>query len=148
MAQPDYYKGARRPDWATPRDFFEQLNDEFNFNLDPCASHDNHKCERYFTIKEDGLAQSWNGRVYMNPPYGREIKKWVKKAFEEISINPNCEIVVALLPARTDTSWFHDYIYHHAEIRFLRGRIRFEGADGPAPFPSMIVIWRKKDEDD
>jgi site-specific DNA-methyltransferase (adenine-specific) len=91
--------------WSTPQDFFERLDDEFHFTLDPCATIDNAKCQRFFTVEDDGLAQNWDGeRVFMNPPYGRGIGAWVKKAYESKAL------VVCLLPARTDTRWWHDYV--------------------------------------
>lgn len=126
--------------WSTPQDFFEQLNNEFNFNLDPCSTHENAKCEKHFTINEDGLIQDWGGcRVFCNPPYGKELKKWVKKCYEE-SKKENT-VVVMLIPARTDTSYFHDYIYNKAEIRFIRGRLKFGNCKNCAPFPSMVVVF-------
>lgn len=127
--------------WATPAETFEQLNSEFHFNLDPCADADNHKCEKYFTKDDDGLAQSWGGyRVFCNPPYGRDIGKWVKKSYEEG--HKENTVVVMLIPARTDTKYFHDYILHRAEVRFISGRLKFGEAKNSAPFPSMIVIFR------
>jgi len=124
--------------WSTPQDFFDKLNQEFNFTLDPCATDDNHKCKKYFTTKDNGLSQSWDNEiVFMNPPYGREIGKWVAKASKVVG-----GVVVCLLPSRTDTRWFHDYIYGRAEIRFIRGRLKFGGCINSAPFPSMIVIFR------
>lgn len=133
-------------DWCTPQDFFEQLNAEFGFVLDAAATSENAKCEKYFTPEDDGLKQSWNvgGAVFCNPPYGREIGKWVKKAYDEAQ-KGIC--VVLLIPARTDTAYFHDYIYGKAEIRFLRGRLKFTNgagvSKGSAPFPSMVVIYNK-----
>ena len=126
--------------WATPQDFFDTLNDEFHFDLDPCATHDNAKCPIYFTAEEDGLKQNWQGyTVFCNPPYGRAIAAWVKKCYEE-SRKPDTKVVM-LIPARTDTSYFHDYIYHKAELRFIRGRLKFGNAEQGAPFPSMVVIF-------
>ena len=124
--------------WATPQDFFNKLNNEFWFTLDPCSTKDNHKCDKYFTKEQDGLKQSRDNEiVYCNPPYGRELKKWVKK-WSEIKKG----ITVMLLPARTDTSRFHDYIYNKAEIRFVKGRLKFWWSKNSAPFPSMVVIFR------
>lgn len=125
-------------DWATPQDFFDKLNDEFHFDVDVCASDSNHKCEKYFTKEQDGLNQPWHGFVWCNPPYGREIGKWVKAVAEHSGGG------VMLLPARTDTRWFHDYIYGKADIRFIRGRLKFGGSKNSAPFPSMIAIFKKK----
>ena len=128
-------------EWYTPMDFFKLLNDEFHFNLDPCATSENHKCDTYFTREIDGLSQKWGGyRVFCNPPYGRGIGDWVKKAYEE-SQEPNT-LVVMLIPARTDTKWFHNYIYGKAEIRFIKGRLKFGGCKNAAPFPSMVVIFK------
>ena len=127
-------------EWATPANLFEQLNMEFDFTLDPCATPENAKCSKFYTQQEDGLIQNWDGeRVFVNPPYGREIGKWVKK-----SAKSNADIVVMLIPARTDTSYFHDYIYGKAEIRFIRGRVKFGDSKQSAPFPSMIAIYRSK----
>lgn len=130
--------------WCTPQDFFDKLNQEFNFVLDAAATAKTAKCGLYYTPETDGLSQSWNcgGAVFCNPPYGREIGKWVKKAYEE---SRGGVTIVLLIPARTDTSYFHDYIYRKSEIRFIRGRIRFTDDNGvpaaPAPFPSMLVIY-------
>ena len=128
-------------EWETPQDFFDKLNKEFNFTLDPCATPQNAKCKKFYTIKEDGLKQNWQGEtVFCNPPYGRSIKDWVKKCYEE-SKKPNT-LVVMLIPARTDTSYFHDYIYKKArEIRFIRGRLKFGNSKNSAPFPSMVVVF-------
>jgi site-specific DNA-methyltransferase (adenine-specific) len=123
--------------WATPQDFFDKLNDEFHFDLDVCATPENAKCEKYFTKDDDGLSQQWWGVVYCNPPYGREIGKWVKKCSEYEGVS------VMLLPARTDTRWFHDYIYGKSEIRFIKGRLKFGGSKNSAPFPSMVVVFNK-----
>jgi phage N-6-adenine-methyltransferase len=127
-------------EWSTPQDFFDTLNTEFNFNLDVCANTENHKCPMWFNQEEDGLSKSWdNSRVFCNPPYGREIGKWVKKASEAVG-----GVVVMLIPARTDTRYFHEYIYQklNVEIRFLKGRLKFGGSKNSAPFPSMVVIFK------
>jgi len=131
---------SKTDDWATPQEFFDSLNDEFTLFWDVCASPTNAKLPVYLTKDEDGLAVSWRGkRVWMNPPYGREIGKWVAKA-----ATGGAEICVCLLPARTDTKWFHTYIHGNprAEIRFVKGRLKFGGAENCAPFPSMVVIFR------
>ena len=127
--------------WATPQDFYDELNNEFNFNLDPCALPDNAKCDKYFTPEDDGLSQDWSGSVtFCNPPYGRKLYDWVKKCYEE-SKKPNTKVVM-LIPARTDTRYFHEFIYHKAkEIRFVKGRLKFGGSKNSAPFPSMVVIF-------
>lgn len=126
--------------WATPKAYFEEINKEFDFNLDPCADETNHKCDLYYDRQANGLSKNWGGyRVYCNPPYGREISKWVEKSYLE-SKKDNT-LVVMLLPARTDTRWFHDFIYHKAEIRFIKGRLKFNDGKQGAPFPSMLVIF-------
>jgi phage N-6-adenine-methyltransferase len=126
-------------DWETPQDFFNKLNEEFNFTLDPCATPENTKCNKFYTKEDDGLSKDWQDeRVFCNPPYGREIGKWVEKCYYEAH-KPNT-IVVMLIPARTDTKYFHEYIYHRAELRFIKGRLSFSNT-GTAPFPSMIVIF-------
>ena len=133
--------------WCTPRDFFNKLNKEFNFTLDPCCMSKSALCNKYFTPDEDGLIQNWGGEiVFVNPPYGREIGKWVKKSYEE-GQKPNT-IVVMLIPSRTDTKYFHNYILNKSEIRFIKGRLKFIDLDfdgeekdrkmSPAPFPSMF----------
>lgn len=134
--------------WATPQGFFDELNEEFNFTLDPCADEFNHKCEKYFTKEQDGLRQQWDGeRVFCNPPYGRETQNWVRKCFTEV-MEGGCPLAVMLIPARTDTRWFHDYIYKKAEIRFVKGRLKFGDSKNSAPFPSMVVIYRRELDDD
>ena len=127
--------------WSTPQDFFDKLNKEFNFTLDPCATDSNHKCGKYFTIDDDGLKQNWEGNiVFCNPPYGREIYKWVEKCYNESKKKRTT--VVMLIPARTDTRYFHEFIYHKAkDIRFIKGRLKFGSSKNSAPFPSMIVIF-------
>lgn len=133
---------SNRMDWETPQSFFNELNKEFNFTLDVCALPHNTKCSKYFTPEINGLNENWNNEVcWMNPPYGREISKWVKKAYEE---SLRGATVVCLLPARTDTKWFHDFIYHKAKIRFIKGRLKFVGALNSAPFPSMVVIFKRQ----
>lgn len=123
--------------WATPQLFFDELDREFGFTLDVCAIPENAKCKHFFSPYMDGLKQEWQGVCWCNPPYGKEIGKWVEKAANSDAT------VVMLLPARTDTKWFHDYILGNAEIRFIRGRLKFGEASNPAPFPSMVVIFRR-----
>lgn len=122
-------------EWETPQDLFERLNAKYQFDLDVCATAENAKCERFYTREDDGLAQPWIGRCWCNPPYGREIAKWVKKAVESKTL------VVMLLPARTDTRWFHEYCLPYGKIEFIKGRLRFGGARANAPFASMIVVF-------
>ena len=124
--------------WATPQAFFDGVADEFAPETDVCALPQNAKCSRYFTPEQDGLKQPWQGVCWMNPPYGRTIGAWVRKAFESARGGAT---VVCLLPARTDTAWWHDYVAH-GEIRFLRGRLKFGGSKNSAPFPSALVIFR------
>ena len=130
---------SSKDDWETPKEFFEKLNQEFNFDLDPCCSEITAKCEKFYTKEDDGLIQPWFGSVYMNPPYGRQIVGWMKKAKEESE--KGC-IVVCLVPARTDTRWWHDYCMKSSEIRFLNRRLTFTGADNKSTFPAAIVIFR------
>lgn len=127
-------------EWGTPQLLFDELNEEFHFELDVCGNEYNHKCERYFNEEQDGLKQEWKGMCYMNPPYGRQIGKWVQKAYE--SVKQGGTTVVCLLPSRTDTKWWHDYCMK-GEIRFLKGRLKFNDGKNPAPFPSAIVIFRE-----
>ena len=132
---------SKTDEWETPQDFFDELDREFNFTLDPCATPQNAKCKKYYTKTEDGLKQDWQGEtVFCNPPYGKVIKNWVKKCYEE-SRKPNTTVVM-LIPARTDTTYFHEYIYKKAkEIRFVRGRLKFGNSKNGAPFPSMVVVF-------
>ena len=132
---------SKEEKWATPQDFFDKLNDEFHFTLDVAASPDNAKCANYFTEEQDGLVQSWGGHtVWCNPPYCRKTGLWVKKAYEEHQ-RTGCTVVM-LLPSRTDVRWFHDYILGKAEIRFIKGRLKFGGNKNSASFPSIVVTSR------
>lgn len=149
----DVHYSSKTVEWETPQDLFDELNKEFQFTLDACATPENAKCEKYFTLKDNGLAQRFEGeRVWINPPYGRHISRWIQKAATEPS-----ELTVMLLPARTDTEAWHAYIFGNAEVRFLKGRLKFGGGgkqthhsrlrssyfDGEkdAPFASAIVIF-------
>lgn len=129
-------------EWATPQAFFDRLNAAYHFTLDPCATAANTKCRRFFTPEQDGLKQKWTGRVFMNPPYGRGIAAWVKKAYEA---SRGGALVVCLLPARTDTTWWHDYCMK-GDVRFIRGRLKFGDGKNSAPFPSAIVIFSPSGE--
>ena len=122
--------------WETPQHLFEELNKEFCFDTDACALPENAKCPHYYTPEQDGLKQEWTGTIWCNPPYGRSIAKWVEKAATSRAT------VVMLLPARTDTQWFHRYIYQKNEIRFIPGRLKFGKAKHNAPFPSMVCVFR------
>ena len=128
-------------EWATPQSLYDELNMEFDFTLDPCCTESNRKCDKYYTKEDNGLTKDWSGEtVFCNPPYGRELKDWVKKCHSEAKKKGTT--VVMLIPARTDTSYFHDYIYGEHEIRFIRGRLCFNNSRKQAPFPSMIVVMR------
>jgi phage N-6-adenine-methyltransferase len=129
---------SKTDEWATPQDVFDRLDAEFGFELDVCATPENAKCPRYYTKRENGLLQKWEGVCWMNPPYGREIGQWVKKAYTSALEGAT---VVCLLPARTDTGWWHDYCMK-GEIRFVRGRLKFGDSKTNAPFPSAVVIFR------
>ena len=129
--------------WETPQDLFDYWDKQFHFTLDVAANESNHKCDQYFTPEIDGLKQEWSGVVWCNPPYGRNISKWVRKAW----FSQNTATIVMLLPARTDTKWFHEYIDGLADhVIFIKGRLKFSGCKNSAPFPSMIVIYYKKGE--
>jgi phage N-6-adenine-methyltransferase len=130
--------------WATPQNFFDKLHMVFRFETDVCALPQNAKCERFFTPEMDGLAQEWVGSCWMNPPYGREIGKWVEKAFR--AAKENGATVVCLLPARVDTRWWHDYCAK-GEIHFVKGRLRFGDCRDSAPFPSAVVVFRPRVSD-
>jgi phage N-6-adenine-methyltransferase len=123
--------------WATPQDLFDKLNDVYHFELDVCASKENAKCKTFFTVEQDGLAQDWKGSCWMNPPYGREIGKWMAKAYESSKTGAK---VVCLVPARTDTVWWHDYAMN-GKITFLKGRLKFGNSKNSAPFPSALVVF-------
>ena len=136
-----------KDDWETPQDFFNKLNEEFHFTLDPCSTLDSAKCPKYYTPEDDGLSKDWQGEtVFCNPPYSKKSKDkpgqeaWIKKCYEE-GQKPNTTVVM-LLPSRTDTIAFHTYIYHKAEIRFIKGRLKFGGSKDAAPFPSMVIIYK------
>ena len=131
-------------EWETPQELFDKVNKEFNFDIDVCASAENTKCSKYYSIQDNGLEQVWSGVCWCNPPYGREIIKWVKKAYES---SLEGAVVVMLIPARTDTKWFHQYVYGKAELRFIKGRIKFKKNGkvlNSSTFPSMLVIFNKK----
>ena len=130
----DVHYSSATDEWSTPQDLFEQLDSEFHFTLDVCASSANAKCQRFFTREADGLQQEWSGICWMNPPYGDVIGDWVAKAHESGTL------VVCLVPARTDTAWWWDHA-RYGEVRFLRGRLKFGGSENSAPFPSAVVIF-------
>ena len=130
---------SKSNEWVTPHYVFKQLDREFKFTLDPCCTKDNKKCKKFYTKKENGLLQDWSKEnVFMNPPYGKEIKLWVQKAYEE---SLKGATVVCLIPARTDTVYWHDYCFK-GQVRFIKGRLKFSGK-GSAPFPSAVVTFKK-----
>lgn len=133
-----------RQDWETPQEFFDKLDAVYHFTLDVCATKENAKCEFYYSPQDNGLEMPWSFEYikevcWLNPPYGREIGRWVKKAYEEAQ-SFNC-VVVALLPARTDTAWWHDYVMKAQQIYLIRGRLKFVGGKSCAPFPSAVVVF-------
>jgi len=133
---------SKSNDWATPQDFYNQLDAEFGFTLDPCASQSSAKCSSFYTADDDGLSKNWEGQtVFMNPPYGRKIGNWIQKAYEE-GEKGNTR-VVALIPARTDTKYWHNYCMKATEIRFVKGRLKFGHGNtkNSAPFPSAVVVF-------
>lgn len=141
----DVHFSSKSSEWETPQHIYDTLNKKYKFTLDPCATDKNHKCDKWYTKEQDGLLKDWSGEVcFVNPPYGTELGKWVKKAYNEYLKGAT---VVMLIPARTDTRYFHDYIYNIAKIEFIKGRISFlqEGKKlNSAPFPSMIVVFKKE----
>ena len=136
--QPVYFR-QKSDEWETPAELFEELHREFHFTIDVAALPDNAKCDEFYTPGEDGLAQEWRGVCWMNPPYGLVLRQWIKKAHDS---SLSGATVVALLPARTDTQWWHDYVLPHGEVRYIRGRMKFNGVENSAPFPSAIVVFR------
>jgi len=144
---------SKSEEWETPKDFFEKLDKRFNFTLDPCCTTGTAKCKNFYTKEDDGLSKDWGGhQVFVNPPYGRQIRKWVEKSFKE-SRKGNTTVVM-LIPARTDTRYWHDYCMKANCIFFVKGRLHFKNkviADytgksktSPAPFPSAVVVFSGK----
>ena len=133
--------------WGTPESFFKRLDNEFKFTLDPCATKETAKCVRFFNEEDDGLSQDWGGHsVFMNPPYGRDIGDWIKKAYEESS-KPGT-VVVCLIPSRTDTKYWHEYCMKADKISFVRGRLKFGGSNNSAPFPSAVILFTSRNNSD
>ena len=136
---PSVHYSSATDEWATPQAFFDEQDARWHFTLDVCAAAENAKCARHYTRASDGLSQSWAGeRCWMNPPYGRAIGHWMRKAYEE---SQGGALVVCLVPARTDTAWWHDYAAK-GEVRFLRGRLKFGDGKNSAPFPSALVVFK------
>jgi len=132
---------SKSGEWSTPQDFFEKLNWRFGpFDLDPCANPANTKCANFFTEVEDGLTKDWEGfRLFVNPPYGRGIDKWIKKGYIE-SQKKNTRVVM-LIPARPDTKYWHEYVMKASEVYFVKGRLKFGDSQNSAPFPSAVVVF-------
>ena len=131
---------SRSDNWETPQEVFDYWNNIYQFNVDVCADEHNHKCPFYYSKEDDGLTKDWFGSVWCNPPYGKDISKWIEKAYNEWKDNGTD--VVMLLPSRTDTKWFHNYILPFCEIVFIKGRLKFNNSKTSAPFPSMIAIFK------
>ena len=137
---------SRSEEWPTPQKFFDALDQEFGFTLDPCATRGNAKCRNFFTKRDDGLLQDWGRHiVFCNPPYGRDVIRWAGKCYS--SANSGATVVL-LAHARTDTRWFHDFVLGKAELRFVRGRLKFADGKQSAPFPSLIAVYRPLTERD
>lgn len=140
MAIHEALYSSRTDEWPTPQAFFDALDAEFGFTLDPCASPGNTKCQTYFTQEDDGLKQDWGRhRVFCNPPYGKTMREWARKCYEASQAGAT---IVLLAHSRTDTRWFHEWVYGKAEIRFVKGRLKFGDGTQSAPFPSMVAIFR------
>lgn len=133
---------SERHDWETPQGLFDALNREFRFELDAAALPETAKCEAFYTPDDDALTQAWTGSVFLNPPYGAGIGNWITYAYLQAQRwgGP----VVCLIPARTETSWWHRYVMHAEEVRLIKGRVQFSGI-GSAPFPSCVVVFRRGD---
>jgi len=132
---------SKSMEWPTPRSLFEKLDKEHKFNLDPCAQSHNALCPKYFTPEDDGLIQDWQGHnAFVNPPYGRAVGHWVKKCYEET--RKDNTTAVLLIPSRTDTRYWHDYVMKANEIHFIKGRVKFGGGAYAAPFPSAVIVFR------
>lgn len=117
-----------RLNWQTPKELYEKLDKKYHFDFDPCPP--NHSF--------DGLSIEWGNSNFVNPPYGNEIPKWLKKGYEE---SLKGKTVVFLIPSRTDTRWWHDYVMKAKYIHFIKGRLRFDDGNNPAPFPSCVVVF-------
>lgn len=144
-----YIPQSKTVEWATPQDLFDRINSEFHFTVDVAADDTNHKCSKYYTKESDGLSQDWAGEtVWCNPPYGREIADWIKKGFETVRDTRGTTSAVYLVPVRSDTLWWHNYVMPAVgegwgEIRFIRGRVKFGNATSGAPFPSCLIVFKR-----
>ena len=134
---------AKSVEYETPLSLFDPLNKEFCFTTDVCSTHDNKKVAHHWTKEEDGLSQKWEGVCWCNPPYGREMPNWIRKAIEA---SKEGTTTVMLIPARTNTGWWHELVMPHFEIRFVRGRPKFNGGEHGLPFPLaiLVIIGRKQ----
>jgi phage N-6-adenine-methyltransferase len=144
MKQTDTIFKSNTAEWGTPQDLFDRLNEEFQFDVDVCATADNKKVFHFFDRVDDGLKQEWKGVCWCNPPYGRNVGDWLRKAYHSALRGAT---VVVLVPARTDTRWWHQWVEGKATVRFIQGRLRFEGGEKysvreAAPFPSAILVYR------
>lgn len=140
MGKMDYHYSVKTIEWETPQDFFDALNQKFKFTLDVCANKRNTKCKKYYSKRDDGLSKKWRGTCWMNPPYGRQIGKWMQKAYESARDGAT---VVCLVPARTDARWWHDFAMK-GKITFIRGRLKFGGSKWNAPFPNAVITFAGK----
>ena len=132
---------SKTDEWGTPPDFFAAQDAEHHFTLDVCATAQNARCAAFFTRADDGLTKDWaSERCWMNPPYGRVIGDWMRKAYESSLAGA---LVVCLVPARTDTAWWHDYAAK-GDVVFIRGRLKFQGGASSAPFPSAVVVFKPR----
>jgi site-specific DNA-methyltransferase (adenine-specific) len=134
---------SQTEEWETPQAVFDALDAEFHFTLDAAANHTNSKCRCWLDSNDDALTKPWPGVVWLNPPYGKDMRKWMAKAKAEADAGAT---VVCLVPARTDTRWFHESVYGRAELRFVKGRLKFGDGNGSAPFPSLIAVFRSRGE--
>jgi phage N-6-adenine-methyltransferase len=135
----DVHYSSQTVIWETPKEFFDKYNEIYKFDIDVCALPENAKCSKFYSPEEDGLKQEWVGNCWMNPPYGREISKWMKKAYES---SLKGATVVCLVPSRTDTKWWHEFAIK-GQIEFIKGRLKFGGHKNAAPFPNAVVVFRQ-----
>jgi site-specific DNA-methyltransferase (adenine-specific) len=141
----DVMFSKKSDNWETPQDFYDGLNKEYHFTLDPCAIKENAKCPKFYTIEDDGLIQNWKDEiVFVNPPYG-DISSWVSKCYYEYTLYN--ATVILLIPARTDTKYFQEYCLRCTSLGFVEGRLTFGNCESPAPFPSVIVVFDPKEKD-
>jgi len=136
---------SKQNTWETPQNLFDKLNDEFNFTLDVCAEKETAKCENYYTKEDNSLTKDWDQNIcWANIPYGRGMYTWIEKIYKQNKIKNT--VIVLLIPARTDTKYWHDFVMKASEIRFIKGRLKFGGATNSAPFPSAIIVFNNKQD--